>query len=78
MADKLQEIERLLSQRSMLHNRYKTQHRNLEPDRNKTAGEIYENTKSMVSAAKALVDSVRREEYADGWVSVMYDWNFEK
>lgn len=68
MSDIYSGIERVLSKRAALSDQFKDQHQKLHPDRNLTAGKIYQNTKDLESASQQFVDDARRAEYAEGWI----------
>ena len=68
MQDIHKTLERLLAKRARLYALFAEQHKALHPDRNITAGQIFQNTKDLERSAIDLTDQVRREEYASSWL----------
>jgi len=57
-------LAKILDRRNRLYSKFREQHRTAHPDRNRTAGEIYENTKELEDECGRIV----RAEYAREWI----------
>lgn len=68
MKDKYSQLEAVLHRRKALAEKFRVQHKTLHEDRNRTAGEIYENTKDLERMAAEFVDVARHEDYAQSWM----------
>lgn len=60
-------LELTMKRRARLLERFKEQHRSVHPDRNITAGKLYENTREMEAECERILDREYAEKWVDRW-----------